>query len=102
MKWEATIGENIMYNSRSAIEAVLALAIDDGVASRGHRTNIFKSNFYYTGCGTDMHKKYKSETVTTFSGSYKPDLKYKAPTIKVPTKMSENTGFSKWDAPAKC
>ena len=69
-EWEATIGENIMYRSGSPLMAVLNLAIDDGVASRGHRTNIFKDSFYYTGAGTEPHKIYESETVVTYSGSY--------------------------------
>jgi len=55
MSWESTIGENIMYNSMSPLEAVLNLAIDDNYPSRGHRDNIFKTNFYYTGVGTAMH-----------------------------------------------
>ena len=84
MKWEATIGENVMYNSRSPVEAVLALAMDDGQPSRGHRNNIMQEKFYYQGCATGPHKKYTSETVTDFSGSYKPDKSYKAPTIKIP------------------
>ena len=41
MEWEATIGENVMYGAGTPLEAVLSLAIDDGLRSRGHRRNIF-------------------------------------------------------------
>ena len=40
-KWGATIGENIMYNSQSPMNALVSLAIDDGQSHRGHRKNIF-------------------------------------------------------------
>lgn len=56
LDWEATIGENIVYGVGTPLEALLNLAIDDGVSSRGHRTNIFQKNFYYTGMATEMHK----------------------------------------------
>ena len=86
-----------MYNSLSPLEAVLNLAIDDGVSNRGHRTNIFKKNFYFTGVDTEMHKKYTSMTVIDYSGANKPDTSYKAPTIDVPTTMSGYTDYSKWN-----
>ena len=59
LKWESTIGENIMYGGDTPLEAILSLAIDDGVAGRGHRVNIFKDNFYYTGVATAAHKQYR-------------------------------------------
>lgn len=83
MTWESTIGENIMYNCMTPLEAVLNLCIDDNYPSRGHRTNIFKDSFYYTGPSTAMHSTYTSETVTTFSGAWTPPV-YTMPTISVP------------------
>lgn len=83
MTWEATIAENIMYNSMTPLEAILNLCIDDGVANRGHRSNIFKTNVYYTGVATAMHASYTSETVTTFAGAWTPPP-YTSPDITVP------------------
>ena len=101
MRWEKTIGENIMYNSMTPLEAVLNLCIDDGVSSRGHRTNIFKSNFYYTGVATNMHATLTSETVTTFTGSWITPS-YTAPTIAVPQSVAAYTDYASWDTPSQC
>ena len=38
-------GENLAYGTYDAMDTLLALAIDDGAPSRGHRENIFKPDF---------------------------------------------------------
>ena len=83
MTWERTIGENIMYNSMTPLEALLSLAIDDGVSNRGHRTNIMGSNFYFMGPATGMHQRFGSMSVIDYSGSNRPSS-FNAPTIAVP------------------
>jgi len=102
MEWESTLGENIMYGGDTPIEAVLSLAIDDGVAGRGHRVNIFKKDFYLTGVATAMHKQYRSETVTTFVGLNEPDASYVAPTITVPKTATEYKDYAVWDTASTC
>ena len=102
MEWESTLGENIMYGGDTPIEAVLSLAIDDGVPSRGHRDNIFKKDFYLTGVATAMHQQYRSETVTTFAGLWTPDTSYVAPTISVPKKAAEYKDYAVWDSASTC
>lgn len=97
---EIMIGENIMYGSQSPLEALISLCIDDGIPNRGHRANIFQTQFYQTGVGTDMHSVYSSQTVTTFMGSNTPDTTYIAPSISVPTTVMGYTGYSSWDVPA--
>ncbi|MDQ2976148.1 MAG: CAP domain-containing protein [Acidobacteriota bacterium] len=44
--WSESVGEDILYDSRKAREDVISLIIDDGVATRGHRKNIFKPTFH--------------------------------------------------------
>jgi uncharacterized protein YkwD len=38
-------GENIAYGEEDAKNAVIELAIDDGVSKRSHRENLFRSNY---------------------------------------------------------
>ena len=102
MDWEATIGENIMYGGDTPLEAILGLAIDDGVSSRGHRVNIFKSEYFYTGAATEMHSVYRSGTVTTFAGMWTADTTYVAPTITVPETAASYSNYSVWDVPSSC
>lgn len=88
MTWEKTIGENVIYRVMTPLEAVLGWAIDDGVSSRGHRNNIMKKDFSWTGSATAMHKTYDSETVACFSGAWNPTI-YEAPKIAVPKTADE-------------
>ena len=39
------MGENIAYGTTGGEAVVIALFIDDGVPSRGHRTNIFSNSY---------------------------------------------------------
>ena len=60
MTWEAWIGENIMYSSRTPMQVLCALAIDDGVPSRGHRNNIFSTSAAHSGSYTGSHSRFTS------------------------------------------
>jgi uncharacterized protein YkwD len=71
MKWERTIGENIMYTSNTPLQVLTDLAVDDGVSSRGHRRNIFNGKFAHVGIYTGYHKTYKRQTVFDYMGSWK-------------------------------
>jgi len=85
MTWEATIGENIMYRSTTPLQVLISLAVDDGVSSRGHRTNIFKSNYAYVGIWTGSHATYDSQTVLDYAGTYNSGYTYTSPIIAIPT-----------------
>lgn len=60
------IGENIDYGNSHAREIVIALLIDDGVPSRGHRKNIMTSQFSIVGLKIGNHKKYTNMCVIDF------------------------------------
>ena len=47
---------------------MLQLIIDDGVASRGHRDNIFKPEFKVLGSWTSSHLTFTTETVIDYTG----------------------------------
>ncbi len=61
------IGENIAYGSLSAEQVVMNLVIDDGVASRGHRTNIFSPGWTVAGVGCGDHTTYQTVCVVDYA-----------------------------------
>ncbi len=68
--WQRTCGENIAYGPTTARDIVIQLIVDDGVASRGHRTNIFKAEFLTVGISYGPHKQYGSVCVQDFAGGF--------------------------------
>lgn len=67
-KWQHTIGENIIYGPDTGREVVVQLLIDDGVKSRGHRTNILKNDYKVVGVACDKHPSYRIVCVMDFAG----------------------------------
>jgi len=68
--WQESVGENIVYDSRSARNDVIGMLIDDGTATRGHRKNIFKSEFRVIGIALDPQSKEQRMAVITFAGGF--------------------------------
>lgn len=60
-------GENIMYGSDTGKDVVISLLIDDGVSNRGHRTNLFNSQWNLAGSYTGPHKTYRTETCIDYA-----------------------------------
>ena len=69
-RWSGSAAENISYGSDSPRAVVLQLLIDDGVPSRGHRTNIFADRARYAGAGCGPHKIYGTVCVIDYAGGY--------------------------------
>ncbi len=61
--YRAHCGENISYGRDSAREHVIALVVDDGVKSRGHRVNLFGEGYRSIGIGIGSHARYRNMTV---------------------------------------
>ena len=68
--WSTTWGENISYCQKTARGVVIALIIDDGVRSRGHRKNIFNSKFSCAGAAFGPHARYRTVCTIDFAGGY--------------------------------
>src|ERR1700724_1062596 len=68
--WMNSWGENISYSQKTARGVVLALIIDDGVRSRGHRKNIFNPKFNCAGAAYGAHAVYRTVCSIEFAGGY--------------------------------
>ena len=84
--WVAPIGENLSYGPESARERVLAFMIDDGFASRGHRTRLLNPVFKVVGVACGGHKL-GAVCVITLAGGFngQPDSGKGRPAAKTPS-----------------
>jgi uncharacterized protein YkwD len=69
--WLRIAGENISYGGKTARDVIIQLIVDDGVPSRGHRSNIFNEKFTVVGTALGTHPKYRTLCVQDFAGGYK-------------------------------
>ncbi|MDR3341879.1 MAG: CAP domain-containing protein [Treponema sp.] len=69
-KWAGSAGENISYGNDKARDIVVQLLIDDGVSSRGHRTNNMSGAFTRIGVAVGKHAGYGSMCVLDFVSTY--------------------------------
>lgn len=70
-KWDVCASEDISYGDFNARQIVIALLIDDGVPSRGHRENILNPCSRFAGVAKGSHPTYKSMCVIDYAGNYK-------------------------------
>ncbi|HEX8774388.1 MAG TPA: CAP domain-containing protein [Pyrinomonadaceae bacterium] len=69
--WTNNIGENIVYQAMtSARESVMGLIIDDGIATRGHRKNIFDPTYRAAGIAIGARSNLGTLCVITFAGGF--------------------------------
>jgi uncharacterized protein YkwD len=66
--WDDTVGENIVYDSRTSRYDVIGMLIDDGTSNRGHRKNLFKEDFEVIGVAIAQRANGTSLAVITFAG----------------------------------
>jgi uncharacterized protein YkwD len=70
-KWNRQIGENIGYGPKGARNMVMQLIVDDGVADRGHRKNIFSTAFRTAGAACGSHPGFGSMCVMDFADVFR-------------------------------
>ena len=69
-KWQKTSAENLAFGPDDPRHIVMQLIIDDGVANRGHRTNIFNKDLKVVGVSVGDHKKYRRMCAMDFAGGF--------------------------------
>ena len=60
------VGENCSYGFEKAIDIVMSLLIDEGIADVGHRKNILSDQFNSVGVAIRPHKSYRVNCVIDF------------------------------------
>lgn len=68
--WQSVISENIGTLEEDPRQVVIQLLVDDGVASRGHRKNVFNPDLHQAGVGTAPHRDYRVVTVIDFADGF--------------------------------
>jgi len=69
-----TCGENISYGYSRGKDIVRQLLVDDGVTSRGHRTNIMSEEFHLCGVAIKPHSIYESMCTIVYTGGFRPGI----------------------------
>jgi len=67
-EWDTACGETIEIGGKSGEEIIVSLLVNDGVADRGDRINLFKTEFKFIGIACGYHKEYGTITVLNFCG----------------------------------
>lgn len=67
------IAENLSFGWPSAKEIILQMIIDDGVPSRGHRTNLLSGNYERVGIAVGKHKTFQCICAIEFWGKGKKE-----------------------------
>ncbi|WP_243320589.1 CAP domain-containing protein [Geothrix sp. SG200] len=69
-RWQGLIAENISAGEDEARQVVIQLLVDDGVASRGHRKNLFNPDLHQAGAGSAPHRDYRTVTVIDYADGF--------------------------------
>jgi uncharacterized protein YkwD len=69
--WEGSIGETVVYEINPARQIVISLIIDDGTPNRGHRRNIFDSNYKVAGVSIVESPANGARCVVDYVGGFK-------------------------------
>ena len=71
--WDVVVGENLAYGPDRARRVVMGLIIDDGVPDRGHRKNIFSTEFRFIGVACGPHRTYGTMCAVDYAAKFAED-----------------------------
>jgi uncharacterized protein YkwD len=109
-EWSEIIGENVDFGSKTAINLLIALLVDDGVKGRPHRAHLFNRNYNYIGIGVSAHKLHGNITVIDYAGQVRAkgtayfdydNYKYEFPEVKK-KEITNSFQYDDADAPDDC
>ena len=69
-EWLGAVGENIDYGSRDARAIVVRLIVDEGIAGRKHRANLFNKTYRVAGIAAGPHARFGAMCVMDFAGDF--------------------------------
>ena len=78
-RWENVNGESIVYEVTTARHIVIGMIIDDGVANRGHRRNLFDANHRVAGINISTSPSHGAKGVLTYAGGFRDKPSSPAP-----------------------
>jgi hypothetical protein len=85
---QGAVGENITYGVTSAQTIVMQMIVDDGIAGRYHRENIFFDGFNTAGIACGRHQRYQYMCAIAYSGNFSDRLAVNpSPTLN-PTRIN--------------
>jgi uncharacterized protein YkwD len=68
--WKKKMGENLAMGGTTGLRILFQQLIDDGVASRAHRINLFRAEFQVVGVACGSHPVYRTVCVVDFAGGF--------------------------------
>ncbi len=84
-RWDSVNSESIVYEVTTARQIVIGMIIDDGVANRGHRRNLFDSNHRVAGININTSPPHGAKCVITYAGGF-TDKSAASPSAPAPRK----------------
>lgn len=69
-RWSGHIGENIVYGSSGARDAIFEQLLDFGIMDRGHRWTLLNPVWRYVGIACGPHTLYRTMCVLDFASNY--------------------------------
>jgi len=92
-EWDGACAENIDFGSKTGVDVVVGIIVDDGVPNKGHRRNLFSPDLKIMGVSSGLHKDYDVISVIDYVGGLrelnKPFFDYKNFKYQYPDNLNQ-------------